>query len=629
MRKYFYLVSLIVLQSVIGQDYAVANISEDLIKDADVVVRLHEGTFRILSIDKAEYKVKSAVTIMREAAKTWGDFAAGYDKLTSLTDVEIAVYDKNGKRSRKIKSSEINDQSWVSGFSIYEDNRVKWVDIEENGYPYTVEYSYTMKFKFLYVIPDWTFFPGNDVSVESSLFTLEYPIEIGARYKEQNFNGEKSESENSGIKTITWTEVNLPVIEHEKYGTPLSEQVSMLHLAPAKFSFEGYEGDMSTWDGFAAWIRKLNKDLEPIPQQLAQDLRQLTDAMEPREKVRAVYEYLQENTRYVSIQLGIGGFQPFSPAIVNETGYGDCKALSFFTRNMLSEVGISSNYTLVSAGRNFDKIDHDFPNSNFNHVILGVPMENDTIWLECTNQTNPFGYQGSFTGDREVFMIHENGGAIVKTTNYPSEVNVQTMNVEVTVSKEGHAEVKQKAKYQGRTSSILSGLVNLGYDDQKKALQRKIDISTFEINEFEINRGETEAVELSTQLFVNKLMSKSGTRLFLQPNIMNKNYSVPLKYKERKSDVIVKYGYHEYDTVDFTLPNAFRVEAMFDPINIQSEFGEYQAQIQASEDGKFRYVRHFMQKTGIFDKSKYNDYLNFHKQIVRSDKRKIALVTGT
>ena len=106
-----------------------------------------------------------------------------------------------------------------------------------------------------------------------------------------------------------------------------------------------------------------------------------------REKVRRIYEYLQKNTRYVSIQLGIGGFQPFDAISVASNGYGDCKALSNYTYSLLKAVGVKSNYIVINAGEGEDDIVTDFPSSQFNHVILAVPMET-RLFAKCHPTTN-------------------------------------------------------------------------------------------------------------------------------------------------------------------------------------------------------------------------------------------------
>jgi transglutaminase-like putative cysteine protease len=46
-----------------------------------------------------------------------------------------------------------------------------------------------------------------------------------------------------------------------------------------------------------------------------------------RKKAKKIYQYLQNKTRYISVQIGIGGFQPVTAADVDRLGYGDCKGI--------------------------------------------------------------------------------------------------------------------------------------------------------------------------------------------------------------------------------------------------------------------------------------------------------------
>ena len=106
---------------------------------------------------------------------------------------------------------------------------------------------------------------------------------------------------------------------------------------------------------------------------------------------------MQKKTRYVNVSIGIGGWQPFDAATVDKTSYGDCKALSNFTKSLLSVVGIKSFYALNNAGSDANSIDRSFPSAQFNHAFVCVPLDRDTIWLECTNQRYPCGFNSDFT----------------------------------------------------------------------------------------------------------------------------------------------------------------------------------------------------------------------------------------
>ncbi len=205
----------------------------------------------------------------------------------------------------------------------------------------------------------------------------------------------------------------MEVKEKVPYGPALAEMVPVVYTAPTDFEIEGYKGNMNTWTEFGQWINQLNKGKTTLPDATVAKLKALVaDAPDDLTKIQKLYNYLQSNTRYVSIQLGIGGWQPFEAGFVDKNGYGDCKALSNYMHSMLSSVGIKSYYTLIKAGRGEADMRVDFPSNQFNHAVICVPMAKDTVWLECTSQTESWGYAGTFTGGRHALMITPEGGKI-------------------------------------------------------------------------------------------------------------------------------------------------------------------------------------------------------------------------
>ncbi len=159
------------------------------------------------------------------------------------------------------------------------------------------------------------------------------------------------------------------------------------------FEFEGYAGSNADWVSLGNWIHQLQEGRLALPEEAKADVKTIVDQYaNPYEQAKAIYEYMQQRSRYVSIQLGIGGFQPFDAQTVHELGYGDCKALTNYTQALLHEAGLEAYYTLVKAGKKAYTFEPEFTANQFNHVILCTVIAEDTVWMECTSQQIPFGF---------------------------------------------------------------------------------------------------------------------------------------------------------------------------------------------------------------------------------------------
>ena len=168
-------------------------------------------------------------------------------------------------------------------------------------------------------------------------------------------------------------------------------------FVPKTFSYEGFQGDLTSWQTYGDFYKDLNKGRDELSETMKETVKDLiAGANTNSQKIEKLFSYLKKNMRYVSLQLGIGGFQTFDAKFVEKNKYGDCKALSNFMKAMLKEAGIKSFPVLVNAGEEvFYEVEKDFVFPMFNHVILYVPDED--CWLECTSTANPPGYLGSFT----------------------------------------------------------------------------------------------------------------------------------------------------------------------------------------------------------------------------------------
>ncbi|MDQ2658034.1 MAG: hypothetical protein M3Y60_11500, partial [Bacteroidota bacterium] len=308
------------------------------------------------------------------------------------------------------------------------------------------------------------------------------------------------------------------------------------------------------------------------------------------------------------------------------------KALSNYMVAMLETVGIKSHYALIMAGEDQRPLETDFPSSQFNHAIVAVPNGADTLWLECTSQTNPFGYQGTFTGDRKALLITDNGATIVKTLRYPAEMNVQATAADVQVSATGQASASVRRTYSGLQyeNGDLHHYVNSQYDEQKKWIQHYLDIPSFDVTSFSIRnvKDKVPSAIVTADLRMDRFATVSGKRIFFMPNLMNRSSTIPEKFENRKLPIIKRTAYIDVDTIRFGLPEEIYPEFLPEEVNIESRFGEYHASFKV-EQGNLVYIRKVKMNKGEFPPASYQELIDFYRGMNKADNIKMVFMTKT
>jgi len=607
--------------------YPVSTISEALKKDAHTVVRLDKTLFTVESISKATIKNHMVITILNKNGEYAAKKVVFYDKLITLKNFKIHIYDAAGKLIKKVKSSDIKDYSATSGATLFDDNRVKYYEALQNNYPFTIEYEYEREFNGTLSYPEWIAINSYKRSVEHSEFIINIPENLKLRSKTYHFEGEVKESNENGINTYKWEVNNITAFKSEPFSPDFIEIVPRVVAAPVEFEMEGFQGSQDSWENLGKWMRQLGENRTELPLETINEIGELVAACKTDyEKIEALYQYMQAKTRYVSIQLGIGGWQPFPAETVDKLGYGDCKALANYMKSILRVAGIYSNYTLVKAGKGNHYFDKDFVKNQFNHAILMVPLAQDSVWLECTSQRQACGFLGSFTNDRDVLIIKEDGGELIHTPVYTAQHNTQIRKAEITIHEDGNAKAIATTHYSGLQYENLRSIYYDGPEDQKKALYKSIKLSDFTIDKLKIEQEKKRIPEskLELELGIKNYLSKTGDRLFMPLNLMNRSTYVPKKLKERKFPIVKSYPYCDTDTIEYTLPENMLIENLPKAVSFETEFGKYSTQIEVNEN-KVTYIRNQEMYTGQFTPDKYESLRKFYKAIVRADKAKLIL----
>jgi len=611
-------------------DYSVLAISKDLLKNANVVFRNHSTRVEIEGLGKMRVTERYAITILNEAGGDYAQFVEHYDKLSSIKSIDGKLYDAYGKKMRELKKNEIKDVSNISDFSLFEDNRVKLHNFYYKVFPYTVEYECEVVYDGTLFIPPYYPQRGYAVSVEKSDYTVILPSSATLVFKKVNFEKEPVITPgDKDKKTYQWKTEMMEAIQRESFSPSLTRIVPNIRLALAEFEFEGYKGSNSSWKEFGKFVYELKKNRDELPDAIKQQVRSLVAGLNSNEeKIKKLYEYLQANTRYISVQLGIGGLQPFDAKYVAGNRYGDCKALSNYMYALLKEAGISSVYTIIKAGDDEDDIFTDFSTTQFNHVILCVPNNKDTMWLECTDQYKSAGYMGDFTGNRHALLITEEGGVLVKTPHYTMNENLQLRKIQAVLSEDATLNFKADTRYMAMQQDDLQGAINrLAKDKWKERLQGGFDFSTYNINSFDYKeqKGKIPGMNETLDITVFNYATITGKRLFIVPNIMNKTYRRLSVDSTRKFDIDLGFAYKDVDSIEIQLPAGYSQESVPQDVNLSSKFANYKASVQV-KDGKLLYHRQVEYKGGVYPASDYAELVKFYEAIYKADRNRVVLV---
>lgn len=612
-----------------AQNYTSFSIPDSISKKADAVIQLDEKTIDFVNQSKMVVHVKKVITVYNKNADFLSDISISYNKYRVIKSVSASVYGLLGNKIKTIKKRNFSDYSATGNEMLYTDSRFINYQYIPKSYPYTISYEYEIVTKNTALIPSWVPISYTDVGVMKSKYTFTYPETYTIQKSEQNFeNYPITKNETAG--SFSYTLQNVPPLKKESLSPSYQKIIPILRLASTQFSLAGIKGDAHTWDEFGKWMyTELVAPRNNLSEGAKARIRNLVKGVDdPIERAKIIYEYVQNKTRYISVQIGIGGWQPMFTNDVDKLGYGDCKALTFYTKSLMDVAEVPAFYSVVYADENKKNINKDVVSVQGNHAFLCLPREKDTIWLECTSQKKPFGYKNSSTDDRDVLVFTGNGAKIVHTNTNNDSENLQNTTASYTLKKDmsiaGSIDIKSYGT-QYNQHLYLAGLTTKELDEALKDYFAEINNLTLHKIEVQ-NKKEALCFEEQLTFSANHyaIVNSDGSVL-LSVNAFNRITFVPKRETNRKTDFEIIRGYQDVDEYTITLPDGFVFSGLPKPIELQTLFGNYQMSLEKLSDNTLVYKRTFLLNKGLYDKDLYSEYRAFRKKIKKYDTVKILL----
>jgi hypothetical protein len=610
--------------------YAVHNIPVLLMIDSDAIIRNDAREFTYIDAGKGRLDVKLVITVMNSHGTDYGDFQLYYSRFSNVRTISGAIYDADGNRVRRLRNRDIRDEPAISSISLADDSRMKTFQLHHDTYPYTIELEYRYDYSGMIAMPSWT--PRRrTAAVQNSSYTVHVPSEIPLYHFSKNLEQEEPEkTQINNMTAYTWKVENLPVLRRQPMGPDWEEVAPLLMIRTPEFEIGRERGSMESWQTFGSWVHQLWFGRDELPEDVKNDILKLVDGLESESDIiDTLYRFLQQNTRYVSIQLGIGGWQTETAANTVRTRYGDCKALTNYMRSLLRVAGIESYPALIRNGRPPIDIVPEFPNARFNHVILCIPTGADTLWVECTSKAFPAGYIGLNNAGKHVLVFNENGGELVKTPDLTHRQNFQRRKALVRLQDNGHARSTVTTEYGGAQHETVRYLhLQSTPGEQERYVTENIGIPVFDVTSFRFREtGEAEAIALDLELDLPSLASSSGTRMFLTPNLMERRTTQLAEVTGRTQPVRLIYPYSDLDEIEYHLPQGYSIEVLPARVHLQEDFGEFLTEIGFDEgENRLRFTRLLELREKTLPAERYEDFRQFMNTVSRVDAAQVVLV---
>lgn len=607
--------------------YKAAGIPDSLKEDANSIIRYSSDEIRIKGPGKAVIKHHSLVTILNEKGDKDAIIVYGYNKkYDTYSYIDVHVYDESGKMIKKYHKSDMYDGAASSDETLVSDERFLGLKHTVSRYPETLEVSYEEDLSSFIDFDPWVLQHGEQ-SLQNETCKVFVNPDLGFKYKCENISIEPIKAGEAEFETYSWSVSNKKAFKIED-GAKAWRVLPEVKFTINKFNCYGYPGDLSSWQSYGKWVYDLNKDVCTLSPQRVTEIKKMTDTIKTdREKAKFLYEYLQKSMRYVSVDLGIGGYKPFDANFVDQKKYGDCKALANYMYALLKAVDIKSYWAIIRRGTNEYAANPDFPFNSFNHEILCVPFKTDTAWLDCTDTYQPFGTLDITTLNRNALLITEEGGKLVNTPRSTAQENQLNSEVHIELQADGGAKAHVKVLSTGDYRQMFIDITSEKTDDQKEFLLKYFNIKQPSSFDFKTSPNKTEINELNMDLEYDKFCDVlAGDKQFHRPRVFDLwTFTTPITEK-RKSDFYFDHPMQKSCVTTIDLPAGFEVETLPTNASLKFTYGNYEINYVYNKDkNQVISTAKFVLTNYLIPAAKYTEMQQYMDGIAKAQNKKLVI----
>ncbi|HKS95146.1 MAG TPA: DUF3857 domain-containing protein, partial [Terriglobia bacterium] len=389
----------------------------------------------------------------------------------------------------------------------------------------------------------------------------------------------------------------------------------------------------STWEEVGRWYESLEKDRRAVTPELKAKAEELTrDKTTQIDKLKALYDYVAKNFRYVSLSFGVGRYQPHAAAEVFTNQYGDCKDKHTLLEALAEAIGLHPWSVLINSSR---KLDPDIPSpSQFDHVITLVPVGSDMVWLDTTTEVAPFRMLSFNIRDKQALAIPPDGtGRLMSTPADLPFQGTQKIDVSGKITDLGRLEATVNYTMRGDAELLLRMLFRrvpaARWNDLVKVLAQADGFNPESASNLKADAPEDtdHAFHLSYTVSQPNYFDWSSKKARLDLPVPHMRLIVP--DDDDDSTDPLKLGPISLidETLKLELPSKYTADAPL-PVALEKDFGRYQATYKL--DGHVLTAERIL-KTNVTElpAARIPEFLSFRRTLASDEGQQVGLESAT
>ncbi|HWC19252.1 MAG TPA: DUF3857 and transglutaminase domain-containing protein, partial [Terriglobales bacterium] len=609
----------------------------------DAVLLYAEKNVNIISADKIKIQVRRAYKILRPSGRDYGTvFVSLTDrKLTSLHGWCIPAQGKDYEVKDK-DAIEVSPPK-VEGSELITDVKMKVLTIPASDPGNLIGYEYEAEEHPLVLQDSWEFQEENPV--REIHYSLQLPS--GWEYKSYWLNYHEIKPTQSGTNQWQWVLNDLKGVRKEDDMPPLAGLLGQMIVSFYPQGGATING-FTNWEQMGSWYLKLTSGRRDPSPEIKTEVTALTaQASSQLEKMKAIAKFVQEDIRYVAIELGIGGWQPHPASDIFAHRYGDCKDKATLMSSMLSAIGVESYYVVINTERG--SITSETPaHRGFDHAIIAIKLPDDVgdsslvatlqhpklgklLFFDPTDELTPFGQIGGYLQANYGLLVTPDGGQLVELPEQPPSMNGVQRKAKLTLDASGKLQgTVEEMRLGDRAWSQRWALRKVTKDaDRIKPIESLLAGS---LSNFRITQASVINLTHSDQPFgfnytfeVDNYAKNAGNLLLVRPRVIGSKARGILETKEPRQFPIEFEGpIQDTDNFEIALPAGYEVDELPPPVDADFSFASYHSRTEV-KGNVIGYTRTFELKELSVPASKADELKKFYR-IIASDERNTAVL---